>query len=108
MLNPGDSAPAFSVQDHTGVTRRLSDLVDRLLAAMYRLALERVGIAGREPEITIAATGGYGRRRLAPFSDIDVTFIVAAEDDPELDGVAKEMFFLITRVFPDGAGMKVG
>ncbi len=25
MLNPGDSAPDFSVSDHTGATRRLSD-----------------------------------------------------------------------------------
>ena len=25
MLNAGDRAPAFSVQDHTGTTRRLSD-----------------------------------------------------------------------------------
>ncbi len=90
-------------------TRRLSDLVDRLIMAMFRIALERVPAESRRnPEITIAATGGYGRRRLAPFSDIDVTFIVSEEDDPVLDGVAKEVFFLITKVFTDGAGLKVG
>lgn len=90
-------------------TRRLSDLVDRLIAAMFTLALERVPMPPTHgAEITIAATGGYGRRRLAPFSDIDVTFIVSEEDDPWLDGVAKEMFFLITSVFTQGAGLKVG
>ncbi|HEY3267270.1 MAG TPA: ACT domain-containing protein [Armatimonadota bacterium] len=91
------------------VTRRLSDLVDRLIASMFRLSLDRQTLPhGHDAEITIAATGGYGRRRLAPFSDIDVTFIVSEEDDPWLDGVAKEMFFLISSVFTDGAGLKVG
>lgn len=89
------------------VTRRLSDLVDRIITSIYRLAVERHPGPG-EPGITVAATGGYGRRRLAPFSDIDVTFIVAEEDDPRLDGIAREMFFLIGRIFTDGAGLKVG
>ena len=29
MLNVGDPAPDFAVQDHTGVTRRLSDYLER-------------------------------------------------------------------------------
>lgn len=91
------------------VTRRLSDLVDRIIGTMFNIALELVPPPpSHDAEITIAATGGYGRRRMAPFSDIDVTFIVSEEDDPWLDGVAKEMFFLITSVFTQGAGLKVG
>jgi [protein-PII] uridylyltransferase len=91
------------------VTRRLSDLVDRLVVTMFGIAMERVPPPpADDAEITIAATGGYGRRRLAPFSDIDVTFIVSEEDDPWLDGLAKEMFFLITSVFTQVPGLKVG
>jgi len=59
-------------------TRRLSDLVDRLIVSIFRIATERVPAEARSGfEITVAATGGYGRRRLAPYSDIDVTFIVS-------------------------------
>jgi len=90
------------------VTRRLSDLVDRLVVSMFNLAVERVPGAVAEPSICLVAAGGYGRRRLAPFSDIDMTFIVAHEDDPVLDGIAREMFFLITDVLTEGVGLRIG
>ena len=35
MLNVGDSAPAVSVQDHTGATRKLSDYTGRTVVLWF-------------------------------------------------------------------------
>ena len=35
MLNVGDPAPAFTVQDHTGSTRRLSDFTGRSVVLWF-------------------------------------------------------------------------
>lgn len=90
------------------VTRRLSDTVDRVLSAIFDAVLaRRPGRNRRAPRLTVVATGGYGRRRLSPHSDIDIAFVVGEEDDPVLDQMVKDMFFLITAVFTEGAGLRV-
>jgi len=35
MLNPGDPAPPFTVQDHTGATRRLSDFAGKSVVLWF-------------------------------------------------------------------------
>ncbi len=35
MLNVGDTAPGFTVQDHTGSTRRLSDYAGRSVVLWF-------------------------------------------------------------------------
>jgi peroxiredoxin Q/BCP len=35
MLNVGDPAPAFTVQDHTGTTRRLSDFAGKSVVLWF-------------------------------------------------------------------------
>jgi [protein-PII] uridylyltransferase len=90
------------------VTRRLSDTVDRALAGIFQAVLKSYPKAGKKPpRMTVIATGGYGRRRLSPYSDVDLTFIVGEENDPLMDGVVRDMFFLITRVLTEGAGLRV-
>lgn len=90
------------------ITRRLSDTVDRVLTGTFDSALaHRPRNQRRPPRLSVIATGGYGRRRLSPYSDIDITFVVGEEDDPVLDGMVKEMFFLINAVLGDRAGLRV-
>ena len=83
-------------------------LVDAVLRRLFALAVERAGSAGGEPSLAIIATGGYGRRELAPFSDVDVTFVPALEDDPYLNILIKDMFQMVMDVFLYGADLKVG
>ena len=79
------------------------DLVDALVRRLVQLAVERSG----EPThgIAVVATGGYGQRVLAPFSDIDLTFVVDRDDDP---AVLREAFRLVMDVLLSGARIKVG
>ena len=64
--------------DGTAAIRRRSAVVDRLLIEMWRRAF-----AGQPaPNVSLVAMGGYGRKDLFPYSDIDVLFAFA--DDKTL------------------------
>lgn len=58
--------------------------------------------------LTLVATGGYGRRELAPYSDIDIAFLASDEDDPKAAAAIKQAFQLITEHFLDRIGLKLG
>ena len=90
--------------------RALTDVCDLILQRMLFLALptDPVQREGVRPMISIAATGGYGRRELCPQSDIDVTFVVASESDPLLDATVKQMFLWLMEIFSQRAGLKIG
>jgi [protein-PII] uridylyltransferase len=91
--------------------RALTDLTDAVLRQLFVLAAERP--SGVSPEwarsqMAVVATGGYGRRELSPYSDIDVTFVVAEEENPDLDTVVRELFLSLMEVFSQRAQLKVG
>ncbi len=87
-------------------------LVDAVLRRLYALSRQHASALAppdtAEASLAIIATGGYGRRELAPFSDIDLTFVPAHEDDATLNAVIKDMFQMVMDVFLYGAGLKVG
>jgi [protein-PII] uridylyltransferase len=62
--------------DASVVLRERSNLVDRVLSALYEhfVCAEPGGPQG----LCLVAVGGYGRRELHPCSDIDVTFICSS------------------------------
>ena len=61
--------------DGTAAIRRRSAVVDRILIEMWRQAF-----AGQPPQhMALLAMGGYGRKDLFPYSDIDVLFAFADE-----------------------------
>ena len=59
----------------SGITtcRENSLLVDNLIKDLYRI-LEQ-GFNNLSKNFLISAVGGYGRKQLAPFSDLDIVFI---------------------------------
>ncbi len=103
-----------SLRENTGMELLAHNtaLVDAVLRRLFTLAVERADAGGQgqeaPPALAIIATGGYGRRELAPFSDVDVTFVPALEDDPYLNILIKDMFQMVMDVFLYGADLKVG
>ena len=69
--------------DGTAAIRRRSAVVDRILIEMWRRAFS--GTPGYN--VSLLALGGYGRKDLFPFSDIDVLFAFA---DEKTEALAKE------------------
>ena len=66
--------------DGTAAIRRRSAIVDRILIEMWRRAF--AGNPGHN--VSLLALGGYGRKDLFPYSDIDVLFAYADDKTEEL------------------------
>src|SRR5690349_1966682 len=54
------------------MAREFSDLMDAVMRRMFVIACRRVRANPDSVPMAIVATGGYGRRELAAFSDIDM------------------------------------
>jgi [protein-PII] uridylyltransferase len=64
--------------DGTAAIRRRTSIVDRLLIEIWRRACTQPDEAPEaNPKVAMLALGGYGRKDLFPFSDIDVLFAYA-------------------------------
>ncbi len=86
------------------VVRQRSDLVDILLRRIF--AQVCTGHMGKpKPDgFAVAAFGGYGRREMNPFSDVDIMFLHAgAEPDASQAAAVQEMIRLLW-----DTGFKVG
>jgi [protein-PII] uridylyltransferase len=57
------------------IAARRTELVDILFQEIYRHALLNITGGAEFSGLLAAAFGGYGRRELNPFSDVDVTFL---------------------------------
>lgn len=88
------------------VARAISDLRDAVVLGLFGTALEELGEAdddGLLSRIALVAHGGYGRRDVAPFSDVDLMLL----HEP---GVAERVAPLAQRLLRDvfDAGLVLG
>ena len=92
--------------DATVVLRELSDLSDALIRGTLDFAVRNVYRASnptRGEEVALLAVGGYGRRELAPYSDIDLLFLYPYKRTPHVEQLNE---FLLYKLWD--MGLKVG
>lgn len=79
------------------IAARLARGVDDIVKALYRAA------PAAEESIAICGVGGYGRRELAPFSDVDLLFLHKKPVDAELRALMDFMLYPLW-----DSGLKLG
>jgi [protein-PII] uridylyltransferase len=81
-------------------------LVDQIIRAIHDFALEYVYPVANPTKgelLSIVATGGYGRSDLAPYSDIDLMFLLPYKRTPHTEQVVEFMLYMLWDM-----GLKVG
>ena len=81
-------------------------LIDQLIRVLHDFTIQYaypVANPTKGEQIAIAATGGYGRGDLSPFSDIDLMFITPYKQTPHTEQVVEFMLYLLWDL-----GLKVG
>jgi [protein-PII] uridylyltransferase len=74
---------------HT-IVRLQSAAMDRVVEALWARALEEAGRQHKEAPVSLVAIGGYGRRELAPYSDVDLLVLHEAGEPRPFVKVASE------------------
>jgi [protein-PII] uridylyltransferase len=81
----------------------LSDLLDSVVLDLYWAAIKEAGDPTVESEIALVPHGGYGRRDVAPYSDVDLMMLTRRDADERVADVARHL----TRYICD-AGLQLG
>lgn len=84
---------------------RHTQIMDDVIRALVENLRDSMG---EPPELAIVATGGYGRREVAPCSDVDVTIVPMDEADPRLDPAVRTLFRTMQQAFDGRLKIKVG
>ncbi len=77
-------------------------LMDELIGGLFTYALSVLPL-GKEDKLCMAATGGYGRSTLAPFSDIDLLFLTGGSASPAVERAVEFILYFLWDL-----GLKVG
>jgi [protein-PII] uridylyltransferase len=92
--------------DGPETTRAMAYLIDQVVRSLYEFATERVYPAAnptKGEQMSLVATGGYGRGEMAPFSDIDLMFLLPYKLTPRSEQIVEFILYMLWDL-----GLKVG
>jgi [protein-PII] uridylyltransferase len=84
--------------DGPETTRAMAYLIDQVVRSLYEFATERVYPAAnptKGEQMSLVATGGYGRGEMAPFSDIDLMFLLPYKLTPRSEQVVEFILYML-------------
>jgi [protein-PII] uridylyltransferase len=84
--------------DARAVTSALSDMTDMMIRAAFHVAirhLHRLPNPTDAERITVIAVGGYGRAEMAPFSDVDLLFLIPWKVTPWAESVIESLLYIL-------------
>src|SRR6266480_2703242 len=97
----------FETEGHAPrAVREQCFLIDQLIRALYDLVTERVYPLANPTQgekLAIVAVGGYGRGELAPYSDVDLLFLLPYKQTPHTEQVIEYLLYLLWDL-----GLKIG
>ena len=82
-----------------------TSLTDELVRATTERVLQQHPLA---PPISVIATGGYGRRELAPYSDVDLTVVPLEDAAVGLDEAIKDLYRALHSAINGALKLEVG
>jgi len=82
-------------EDCIQATARLTDAIVQALADFTADHVFPVASATAAERFTVAATGGYGRGEMAPFSDVDLLFLLPYKRAPRVEQMVEYMLYLL-------------
>lgn len=108
MTNGRTQAQEMLFDDGKGLrcAKRLAHLQDVVIQAIFDFAVThvfKVGTMSKGERLAVVAVGGYGRRTMAPGSDVDLLFLLPYKQTPLGEQVAEYMLYLLWDM-----GLKVG
>lgn len=80
-----------------------ADATDALFSELYDLVFAEVFPSAECPDLAVCAVGGYGRRELAPYSDIDLLFLTKDDKNERTQSAVSFILYLLW-----DSGVKVG
>lgn len=92
--------------DGREAARAMSYLIDQLIRLVHDDTAGRVYVSHNPTQaerLTLVAVGGYGRGEMAPFSDVDLLFLLPYKQTPTGEQIAEHMLYLLWDL-----GLKVG
>lgn len=81
-------------------------LIDQLIRIIFDIATNQVyprANKSTSEKLCIVALGGYGRKELAPFSDVDLMFLIPYKETPYSEQIIEFMLYMLWDM-----GLKVG
>jgi [protein-PII] uridylyltransferase len=97
----------FEAGESGAVTARAqSYLIDQLMRIVFDDTTQRVYPASNptaSERLSLVAVGGYGRGEMAPYSDVDLLFLLPYKQTPRGEQIAEHMLYLLWDL-----GLKVG